>query len=207
MKSVRTVVIAFAALVLGALGTRALASGTCARPTSFLANWSGLNHFCADEPALASEMNQNFATVVSWVEAKTGPVGSALTLPGTPVNSGNIADGTISSADIANDGITSVNLAPGAVGTRELADGGVTPSKLANRVAIYVNPSNCVNPGTLSTSPTCSEVYTPVACVGGQPCSLGSRYTACDGSCTGSCFAGPLACTRPTSLLGFLVAP
>lgn len=193
----RLAVMSVAAAALLVVGGRALASGTCARPASFLANWTGLNHFCADEPALASEMNANFATVVGWLEQKVGPVGTAtLTLSGTPVNSGTIADGTIVGAD----------LAPGAVSTRELADGGVTAAKLASRVAVYTVNAACPAAGALSGLPTCTEVITVTFC--GTACSLSSpRYVQCDGSC-GACGVIPnVNCPRPNSFVGYLVGP
>jgi hypothetical protein len=206
-KTLRTAVLAVAFLSVGVLGTRALASGTCARPSSFLSNWAALNHFCPDEPALASEVNSNFATVVGWVEAKTGPVGSPLTLPGTPVNSANIADGTITSADLANDSVTSLDLAPGSVGTWELADGGVTAAKLAGRAAVYLIPTPCPNAGLLTTATTCPEPFGATPC--GGSCTIGqSRWTVCDGSC-GPCSGGPtvISCPKPTVLLGYVVPP
>jgi hypothetical protein len=36
-----------------------------------------LKTFCPNDPALASQINGNFQQVVSWVEAKTGPIASA----------------------------------------------------------------------------------------------------------------------------------
>jgi hypothetical protein len=160
----------------------------------------GLTWFCPDEPALAAEMNANFATVVGWLEQKVGPVGTpTLTLSGAPVTSASIADGTIDAVD----------LAPGLVSTRELADGGVTAAKLASRVTVYSVNGACPSPGTLTTQATCTEALTAVSCViPGSPCAFSQRYTQCDGSC-GSCVPVflPQACVRPNSFVGFLVGP
>ena len=55
---------------------------TCATPTVWA---SGLNPFCADTPARADEMNQNFSVLVNHVQQKVGTLGSpALTVPTSP---------------------------------------------------------------------------------------------------------------------------
>lgn len=196
-KNLRVATGVIAALCLLVLGSSAFASGTCARPMSFLANWTGLHHFCPDEPALAGEVNANFATVVQWIEQKVGPVGtSTLTLSGTPVSSATIADGTIVGAD----------LSPAAIGARELVDGGVTASKLASRIPVYQTPSQCPNGGSLTLSSTCPEPNPAIIC-GNTGCTTGIfRYTQCDSTC-GACGLVTPICPRATSFVGFLVGP
>lgn len=196
-KTLRVALFAVGSVCALVLGSSAFASGTCARPMSFLANWTGLHHFCPDEPALAVEMNDNFVTVVRWIEQKVGPVGtSTLTLSGTPVNSATIADGTIVGAD----------LSPAAVGARELLDGGVTASKLASRVPVYQTPAQCPNAGSLTASSTCPEPNPPVIC-GSAGCSTGTfRYTQCDSTC-GGCGVITPTCPRANTFIGFLVGP
>ncbi len=71
------------ALVL--LTPRVMAAGTCAQTLP-----SPLVTLCADEPALASEVNGNFQQLVTWVQQKVGTVGTAdLTTTGT-LNAANI---------------------------------------------------------------------------------------------------------------------
>jgi hypothetical protein len=78
----RPALIALAVVVVGVAipmwAGRALA-GTCSNilPASMVT-------LCADEPALAGELNGNFAQVLSFISQKVGPVGSAdVTVTGT----------------------------------------------------------------------------------------------------------------------------
>ncbi len=61
------------AVALCLLTTRTvLAAGTCAQTLP-----APLATLCANEPALADEVNGNFSQLVAWVQQKVGPVGSA----------------------------------------------------------------------------------------------------------------------------------
>lgn len=66
-----TIAIVFA---VGLTARQAL-SGTCATPGFFSA--LGLNYFCADEPAMASEVNANTQQLARLMEAKVGTLGPA----------------------------------------------------------------------------------------------------------------------------------
>ena len=60
------------AVALCLLTTRTvLAAGTCAQTLP-----APLATLCANEPALADEVNGNFSQLVAWVQQKVGPVGS-----------------------------------------------------------------------------------------------------------------------------------
>lgn len=64
-----------AAVVMVVLLAPRAFSGTCATPPFFSA--LGLTFFCADEPALASEVNDNTQQLVTLVAAKVGALGPA----------------------------------------------------------------------------------------------------------------------------------
>jgi hypothetical protein len=197
-RSLRIAVLTVAVLVVLVLGTRAYAQATCGRPTNWNATWTGLIWLCPDSPAKASEMNDNLAAIVGYVEAKTGAVGQPLAITGTPVNSANIADGTIASGD----------LAAASINARELADGGISASKLANRLPVYTLHTQCGDENLLSFAPTCIANVNTAPC--GSSCSTFGqvRLTQCDGSC-GSCVTAVpiIPCPRNNTFRGFLVGP
>lgn len=61
---------------------------TCTTPMVWA---SGLNPFCADTPARADEMNQNFSALVNHVQQKVGTLGSpALTVTGAASMQGGL---------------------------------------------------------------------------------------------------------------------
>lgn len=196
-RSLRIAVFAVGALVVLVLGTRAYAQVTCMRPGNWNAGWNGLIWLCPDSPAKASEMNDNLAAIVGYVEAKTGAVGQPLTISGTPVNSANIADGTIASGD----------LAAASIGARELLDGGITASKLANRLPVYTLHPQCGDSDLLTFSATCQFTSPGVPC--GTACSnVGQlRITQCDSTC-GPCTTNfGITCPRSNTFRGYLVGP
>lgn len=71
LRRLATVAVVF---VVGLTARQAL-SGTCATP-GFFSNL-GLNYFCADDPALASEVNANTQQLARLMEAKVGALGPA----------------------------------------------------------------------------------------------------------------------------------
>ncbi len=71
LRRLATVAVVFA---VGLTARQAL-SGTCATPGFF--SGLGLNYFCADEPALASEVNANTQQLARLMEAKVGALGPA----------------------------------------------------------------------------------------------------------------------------------
>lgn len=197
-RSLRIAVFAVAALVVFVLGTRAYAQVTCMRPGNWNAGWTGLVWLCPDAPAKASEMNDNLAAIVGYVETKTGAVGQPLTITGTPVNSANIADGTIASGD----------LAAASIGARELLDGGITASKIANRLPVYTLHTQCGDENLLSFAATCTA-NVPTSPCGNTGCSVTQiRLTQCDGTCGGCVAPVPtVTCVRNNTLRGYLVGP
>lgn len=88
--------------VVGFVG-RALAQATCAAPMV----WApGLIAFCADTPAVASDVNQNFSALVNHVQQKVGTLGSAaLTVAGAASLQGGL---TVAGATTVN-GTQTVN--------------------------------------------------------------------------------------------------
>lgn len=185
-----------AALVVLVVGTRAYAQVTCSRPTNWGSSWTALVHFCPDSPAKASEMNDDLATIVGYIETKTGTVGQPLTITGTPVNSANIADGTIASAD----------LAAASVGAREIADGGISASKLANRIPVYTLHTQCGDSNLLSLAPTCDYTSPGLTCA--TVCPPGQlRFTQCDSSCGPCTNVFSVTCPRNNTFRGYLVGP
>lgn len=71
LRRLATVAVVF---VVGLTARQAL-SGTCATPGFF--SGLGLNYFCSDEPALASEVNANTQQLARLMEAKVGALGPA----------------------------------------------------------------------------------------------------------------------------------
>lgn len=198
-RPLRLAVFTVATLAALVLGTRAYAQVTCSRPTNWGSSWATLIHFCPDSPAKASEMNDNLATVVGYLETKTGTVGQPLAITGTPVNSANIADGTITSGD----------LAAASISGRELVDAGITASKLANRLPVYTLHTQCGDENLLSFAATCTTTQIPAPC-GNSGCNVGLfRFIQCDGSTCGSCVTpgSTISCPRNNTFRGFLVGP
>lgn len=73
----RRVVAIGAVLSLTAVGTAWAATGSCPNGLPFC--------FTADQPAVASEVNHNFAQLKEWLEGKVGAVGSAPVFPSATV--------------------------------------------------------------------------------------------------------------------------
>ena len=197
-RPLRLAVFTIATLVVFVVGSRAYAQATCSRPTNWGSSWSTLVHFCPDAPAKASEMNDDLATIVGYIETKTGTIGQPLAISGTPVNSANIADGTIASQDLAS----------ASIGPRELLDGGITASKLANRLSVYSQNPQCGDENLLSLSTTCTATVNTTPC-GSNGCGVGLFWLIqCDGSC-GSCTSPvpTIVCSRNNTFRGFLVGP
>lgn len=197
-RSLRVALFTVAALVVLVVATRAYAQITCSRPTNWGSSWTTLVHFCPDSPAKASEMNDDLATIVGYIETKTGTVGQPLTITGTPVNSANIADGTIASGD----------LAAASIGAREIVDGGISASKLANRLPVYTLHTQCGDEDLLSFAATCTAIVNTAPCGTVCPTFGQVRLTQCDGSC-GSCVVvvPTISCPRNNTFRGFLVGP
>lgn len=76
----RWAVLAASVLLLGTLGSlRAIAQASCMQTLP-----APLVTMCPDSPALASEVNQNFSQLVTWLQQKLGPVGTGnVAIPGT----------------------------------------------------------------------------------------------------------------------------
>lgn len=73
-----------AVAVMGLAGV-AFASSPCANGVPFC--------FAANDPALAAEVNANFAALKTWLEAKTGPTG-ALASPSNTITTGKVIAGS-----------------------------------------------------------------------------------------------------------------
>lgn len=178
----------------GVFGTVAVAQTMCSAP----GGWpSGLVYFCADAPARADDVNANFRQLVTWVEAKVGPVGQPTVIPADGVTSTSILNASIVSADLAGGAVTGANL----------ADGGVTPRTLASPRAAYTVDSHCESAGLLTTAATCR--YGAPQC---GTCSVASvplpRYRDCNDvcfTCNGMPPPPPPTCTADNAFEGYLV--
>jgi hypothetical protein len=94
------VVALLVALVVGVIVTRASAAGTCAQTLT-----SPLNTLCPDEPAYASELNDNFGQVTRWMVEKTGPMGDGgIVTPALRVNGPLTATGATSTGGLTVNG-------------------------------------------------------------------------------------------------------
>jgi hypothetical protein len=178
---------------------------TCTPPASWRAP---LTYFCADTPALASQVNDNFGQVVAWVEAKVGRVGQAFATDGGVIITQALADGAVTTPKLAPLAVDTSRLANGAVDTSKLATGAVTRDKLSGGgVAVYANHSSCADPGVITFNSTCTYFTTlcGVTCGG-----FGQAYFACDGSCPNTipaCSNVPRPCQANNPIRGYLVAP
>lgn len=99
---------AVAAIALVLLTPRVMAAGTCAQTLP-----APLITFCADEPALASDVNSNLQQLVNWVQQKVGTVGTA-----DLTTTGNISAANISAANINASGALRLNATDPGSGTQ-----------------------------------------------------------------------------------------
>lgn len=92
LRRVGMVVVACLAFASISLATRALAAGTCSQTLP-----APLITFCPDEPALASEVNDNFAQLRSWILAPPAAVSatSSITAAGAISTPGAMSSGTM----------------------------------------------------------------------------------------------------------------
>lgn len=102
LRGLRAALIA-ACVGLVVLGAGRALSGTCAVPSFF--SGLGLNYFCADEPALASEANANFEKLARLTEAKVGALGPSAT------GNGNISTTTVAASGAISGGSLTASLA------------------------------------------------------------------------------------------------
>lgn len=85
--------------------------------------------FAPDTPAVAAEVNSNFAQLRAWLEQKVGPVGSSTITLSTPLAGTQLADGTVSGAKLQDS----------SVATADLADGAITNAKLDGDLSCPTN--------------------------------------------------------------------
>ncbi len=116
--------------------------------------WAQLITFNPDAPALASEVNQNFTQLRSWIEQKVGTVGSSVVTLSTPlagaqlenltVTGGKLADGTITSVKIVDGGVTSANIADGTIVNADLGPDVGCPTNARETLGqcIFIKPAN-----------------------------------------------------------------
>lgn len=95
--------VALAAVGFGSFATRAFA-GTCASTLP-----APLVTLCPNEPALASEMNGNFAQIVTWVQQKVGTVGTAAITASSLTTTGTVSAGGVTATGLTVNGNTTVN--------------------------------------------------------------------------------------------------
>jgi hypothetical protein len=163
---------------------------------------------CADSPALAANINDNFGQVVQWLEAKVGRVGQPVALDGGVVGTFALADNAVTGAKLADGAITSAKIGNNTVLTANVADGQITRAKLqAGGVPVYEINGNCANSGEISLAPQCT--YGPLSC--GTLCNGAPvlRYRDCAGTCPASpnSLCSPQICTVNNTLRGYLVTP
>lgn len=88
--------------------------------------------FCSDSPALASQVNTNFALLAGIVASRTGGLDAGtLALPNGSVVGANLAGSSVSSATIVDGTITASDFSTGAVNGGAIADGTITDADLA----------------------------------------------------------------------------
>lgn len=131
---------AVGALVVGALvfGAPDAWAATCSDPRLP----SPLKAFCADSPAVAADMNGNFATMVGWVEAKTGPITDAGVLTPSLRVTGNTA--------LAGTNVTTLT-ATGTTSLQAVTAGLVTASSLTVN-GTFNKPISFANTGARRTT-------------------------------------------------------
>jgi len=113
---------------LRAAGTRRarwLAAVVVLTGTAVVAQSGSLIVFTADGPALAADVNANFALLKAWLEQKVGPVGtSAITV--TSVAGGltgtQLAPNTVTSGNLTDNAVASVDIQDGTIANADLGD-------------------------------------------------------------------------------------
>jgi len=201
MLSLRTLAL-LSAVVVSCVASTSRAQ-SCTPPASWRAP---LVFVCADAPALAANVNDNFGQVVTWLEAKVGRVGQPISLANGSVATAALADGAVTTVKLADGAITSAKVGNNTILTANVADGQITRAKLqAGGVPVYEINANCSNNGEITFAPTCA--FGTLAC--GGTCSNGvtPRYRDCNGTCT-TALCAPQVCNNvPNTLRGYLVTP
>jgi len=140
--------------------------------------------FVPDTPALASQVNGNFAQLRTWLEQKVGTVGTA-----NITTSAVSATGTVTAASVATTALTaSGSTTLGAAGTSTTINGTVSlfgaPTTLALNT-VYQAPSDGLVEATLVAGGTCSTgTASLVGNLGASMSSLSGRArTSVHGGC------------------------
>ncbi len=79
----RFAVAALGLLAAATVGTAMAANGNCPNGMPFC--------FAPNQPAVATQVNHNFAQLKEWLEAKVGPVGSAVSVAAPSAFTGNVS--------------------------------------------------------------------------------------------------------------------
>ncbi len=151
-------------------------------------------------------------------------VSGSLALPSGSVTGTMLADGTVATADLANDAVTAAKIPAGAVGSSEIADSSITSADIADgsvfsvdiadstvtrgdiagtEAAVYRVPSYCDGNGNVTSGSTC-----PTRTCRGESFPFPAVYYRCDGSCPDSSVSAgwnPAACSN--NVYGYLLAP
>ncbi|MBM4781134.1 MAG: hypothetical protein GQE15_25870 [Archangiaceae bacterium] len=85
--------------------------------------WGQLVVFSPDTPAKASEVNQNFDQLKTWLEQKVGTAGTSVVTFTTPLAGAQLENLTVTGGKLADNAITSTKIADNSVTAADVADG------------------------------------------------------------------------------------
>lgn len=175
-----------ALVAVSALWSRTGATAGCPDPVPPLP--AGMTKFCPDTPAVAQDVNQNFASLVAWLEKCAGGVGgigaAALPIPSDHIKSANIQDKAVSGAHFANSAVTIVDIQDGSLQSKHVTDGSIAKAKIdvsAGTTPLYLSDPACSGGREqwVSTESECRSA----PCPNTLPCAPGFMpYYKCGGT-------------------------
>lgn len=85
--------------------------------------WGQLVVFSPDTPAKASEVNQNFDQLKTWIEQKVGTVGTSVVTFATPLAGAQLENLTVTGGKLADNAVTSTKIADNTITGTDVLDG------------------------------------------------------------------------------------
>ncbi|MBL8941116.1 MAG: hypothetical protein JNM69_41615 [Archangium sp.] len=85
--------------------------------------WGQLVVFSPDTPAKASEVNQNFDQLKTWLEQKVGTVGTSVVTFTTPLAGAQLENLTVTGGKLADNAVTSTKIADNTITGGDVLDG------------------------------------------------------------------------------------
>jgi hypothetical protein len=151
-----------AGVVIASMGGAAwAATGDCPNGLPFC--------FAANAPAMAAEVNQNFAQLKEWIEQKAGPTGTSNITNTTQITSPLISGTTVSGQTVAGDTVTAnISMSTpaisvsGDVSAPQNQWGGATQGSIFNRNDCNAHPTGYTCPQgqyvcAIHTDHTCGQ--------------------------------------------------